>query len=240
MLGLVFAVGIAVWTLSAVTGPPPDRYAEIPAVDITAADVPPGVVVPAAAARPAPPDAIGEWADEVASTVDVPVRALRAYALTDLVLRGEAPRCQLTWATLAGIGRVESNHGRFAGARLDQDGRSSRPIIGVPLDGSRGVREIRDTDGGRFDGDTTHDRAVGPMQFIPSTWARWASDGDGDSQADPHDLDDAALAAGRYLCADGRDVGTPGGWWAAVLAYNNSVEYGQRVFGVADDYARSG
>ncbi|MGH3994059.1 MAG: lytic murein transglycosylase, partial [Pseudonocardiaceae bacterium] len=83
-----------------------------------------------------------------------------------------------------------------------------------------------------------YDRAVGPMQFIPSTWARWASDGDGDGQADPHDIDDAAVTAARYLCADRRDVGTARGWWAAVLSYNNSVDYAQRVFGAADAYAR--
>jgi membrane-bound lytic murein transglycosylase B len=155
-------------------------------------------------------------------------------------MRVEAPHCRLSWVTLAGIGRIESNHGRFGGAKLDADGRPSRPIIGVPLDGSGGVREITDTDGGTFDGDTTHDRAVGPMQFIPSTWARWAADGDRDGVGDPQDMDDAALAAGRYLCAGGRDTGTAQGWWAAVLSYNHSVEYGQRVFGVADAYGRGG
>lgn len=30
----------------------------------------------------------------------------------------------------------------------------------------------------------------------------------------------------------------PRDWWAAVLSYNNDVTYGQKVFGLADEYAR--
>jgi len=245
---VVLAAGAAVWALAGGPGGREKPNADPPAVDITPADVEPGAQAPAPAAQPVPVpasqgvpggDAVTEWADRTARQIDVPARALHAYAATDLTMRSEAPACRLSWATLAGIGRLESNHGRFAGARLGPDGRPSRPIVGVPLDGSPGVRDIPDTDGGRLDGDATHDRAVGPLQFIPSTWARWAADGDGDQQADPHDLDDAALAAARYLCDRGRDTATPGGWWAAVLTYNNSVDYGRRVFGVADRYARS-
>jgi membrane-bound lytic murein transglycosylase B len=77
------------------------------------------------------------------------------------------------------------------------------------------------------------------MQFIPSTWRAWASDGNLDGRADPQQIDDAALAAARYLCAGGRDLATGAGWWAAVLAYNGSVPYGQKVFGLADGYART-
>jgi membrane-bound lytic murein transglycosylase B len=77
------------------------------------------------------------------------------------------------------------------------------------------------------------------MQFIPSTWNNWASDGNGDGRGDPQQIDDAALAAGRYLCTGGRDMGSAKGWWAGVLSYNNSVSYGQKVFGLADGYART-
>jgi membrane-bound lytic murein transglycosylase B len=141
--------------------------------------------------------------------------------------------------SLAG-GRIESNHGQYGGATtLGADGRPSKPIIGAPLDGSPGVKAIGDTGRGRIDGDPTTDRAVGPMQFIPSTWSRWASDGNGDGAGDPQQIDDAALAAGRCLCANWRDMASAAGWWAGILSYNNSTEYAQKVFGLADGYAKA-
>ncbi|MEV5463672.1 lytic murein transglycosylase, partial [Streptomyces cellulosae] len=84
---------------------------------------------------------------------------------------------------------------------------------------------IRDTDGGAHDGDTAYDRAVGPMQFIPSTWARWGADGNGDGRTDPNNVFDAALAAGRYLCAGGRDLSVPAELDRAILGYNHSTAY---------------
>jgi membrane-bound lytic murein transglycosylase B len=162
-----------------------------------------------------------------------------AYGNADLVLHTSDPGCHLSWATLAGIGRIESNHGQYGGATLGDDGRPSKPIVGIPLNGSAGVKAVTDTDGGQFDGDSRVDRAVGPMQFIPSTWARWASDANLDGRGDPQQIDDAALAAGRYLCAHDRDLARPADWWAAVFSYNNSVPYGQKVFGLVDGYART-
>jgi membrane-bound lytic murein transglycosylase B len=185
-------------------------------------------------------DPMGDWARKVSDKTDIPARALRAYAIADLVMRSQAPSCQISWATLAGIGRVESHHGTIGGARLGDDGRPSRPIIGIPLNGGPGVRAIQDSDGGALDGDATWDRAVGPMQFIPTTWVKYAQRANGDGQApDPQNIDDAALAAARYLCSGSRNLGSGEGWWAAVMAYNNSVEYGQNVFSGADAYARA-
>jgi membrane-bound lytic murein transglycosylase B len=237
---LVIAVaGGGVWLYKAATEPEQSPI-EVPAASVPVADVQPGAVAP-----PQPQaGAVGEdplktWAARVAGAIDVPARALMAYGNAELVLRSEQPGCHLSWATLAGIGRVESNHGRYGGARLTDDGRPSKAIIGVPLDGSAGVKAIADTDGGRYDGDPAHDRAVGPMQFIPSTWQRWSADANLDGIGDPQQIDDAALAAGRYLCAGGRDLATPKDWWAAVFSYNNSVPYGQKVFGLADGYAKT-
>jgi membrane-bound lytic murein transglycosylase B len=178
-----------------------------------------------------------DWVRRVADRTEIPPRALHAYAFADLTLRMELPDCELSWATLAGLGRVESSHGQFDGAELDPAGRPTRPIFGVALDGSPGILKVSDTDRGALDGDARYDRAVGPMQFIPTSWETWGTDADGDGTADPQDIDDAALAAGRYLCHDSRDLSTGSGWWAAVLSYNNSTEYAQRVFELANRYA---
>jgi membrane-bound lytic murein transglycosylase B len=103
------------------------------------------------------------WVRQVAERTGLPARALYAYARTDLVLHVEAPACKLSWATLAGVGRVESAHGGFGGATLDRAGRPTKPIFGAALDGSSGVQQVADTDRGVLDGDTRYDRAVGPM-----------------------------------------------------------------------------
>jgi membrane-bound lytic murein transglycosylase B len=171
--------------------------------------------------------------------MNIPQRALLAYAKAELRVRETTPKCGISWTMLAGVGRKESMHGRFGGANIGDDGKLSQPIIGVPLDGLSGVRAIKDTDKGELDGDATWDHAVGPMQFLPVTWRKWAVRASGDgAPPDPQNMDDAALSAARYLCAVGGDLTKPGGWWSAVLTYNNSATYGQQVFDGQDAYAR--
>lgn len=177
------------------------------------------------------------WAQRMSEATSIPAPAVSAYGRAELTLAGEEPECRLSWATLAGVARIESNHGRFAGRTLGADGRPDSPIIGIALDGSPGVAAIPDTDGGRHDGDRVWDRAVGPLQFIPGTWRRWAADGDGDGVSDPQDVDDAALAAGRYLCEAGGDLTSASGWWDAVLAYNASDSYARSVLKATNEYA---
>ncbi|WP_222193067.1 lytic murein transglycosylase [Modestobacter italicus] len=163
----------------------------------------------------------------------IPTTAMEAYTAA-----AEANAdCGISWTLLAAIGRVESNHGRFAGATLHTDGLSSPPIIGIPLTGSGGTARITDSDGGRLDGDTVHDRAVGPMQFIPTTWAVYGADGNGDGRRDPFNIHDAAAAAGDYLCAAGKDLSTPAGQARAVFAYNHSDSYVASVLSLAATYA---
>jgi membrane-bound lytic murein transglycosylase B len=155
---------------------------------------------------------------------DLPQAAMSAYQDAAATLARTDPGCHLPWTLLAAIGRVESDHGRYGGSVLATDGVSRPEIIGVALNGKGPVAAIRDTDGGRLDGDDTWDRAVGPMQFIPSTWAWSGRDGDGDGRLDPHDLDDAALAAGDYLCS-GADLRDSDAMDAAILRYNPSDYY---------------
>ncbi|WP_022890434.1 lytic transglycosylase domain-containing protein [Agromyces italicus] len=177
----------------------------------------------------------GDWLQTVADTTGIPERALAAYTLAHVAVAEEEPKCGVDWATIAAIGAIESDHGRHGDSVLDESGDVSPPIIGRALDGD-GVAKIADTDDGVLDGDTTWDRAVGPMQFIPTTWERWASDANGDDVADPHQLDDAALTTGRYLCAAG-SMTSPEGWRAAVYSYNHDDDYVDEVARVAQEYA---
>ena len=144
--------------------------------------------------------------------------------------------CGLDWSLVAAIGRVESDHGRAGGNKLSAEGRATPGIYGVPLTGAGGTARITDTDGGTYDRDLTYDRAVGPMQFIPSTWSEVGVDADSDGQRDPQDVDDAALAAAVYLCAGSADLSTDAGRRAAVLRYNHSDAYVTTVLQIADGY----
>jgi membrane-bound lytic murein transglycosylase B len=196
---------------------------------------------PAAAARSRPgtgPAALVGWARALGVKVSIPPVALAAYGSAQLAVGAQSPGCHLSWTTLAGIGEVESLHGTYGGAQLLADGRSSRRIIGVAVDGAPGLATIRDTDAGRLDGDPHWDRAVGPMQFMPGTWRCWARDSEGDGRADPFDVDDAALSAAGYLCAAGGDLSTGRGWTAAIRAYNDSDRYLADVWQAAEHYAR--
>ncbi|MEY9990899.1 hypothetical protein ABIE67_002931 [Streptomyces sp. V4I8] len=152
----------------------------------------------------------------------LPASVFAAYRRAEQRLAREAPGCRLRWQLLAAIGQVESGQAR--GGRVTPDGTTVTPILGPRLDGVA-FALIRDTDGGAHDGDTGYDRAVGPMQFIPSTWARWGADGNADGRTDPNNVFDASLAAGRYLCAGGRDLSDPAGLDGAILGYNHSAAY---------------
>lgn len=174
-----------------------------------------------------------------ARATGIPRRALTAYVAAARQVEQDDPACRIGWNTLAGIGSSESSHGAFGGATVGDDGVAAPLIIGVPLDGTGGNRAIPDTDGGTLDGDTTWDRAVGPLQFIPTTWEQWGADGDGDGVRNPHDLDDAALAAARYLCDAGDDLSASEGWSRAVLTYNRSQAYARKVARTATEYARA-
>jgi membrane-bound lytic murein transglycosylase B len=179
----------------------------------------------------------GAWIARVAAAAGIPAPAMRAYADAELTLRAEQPSCHLSWNTLAGIGWIESQHGTIGGRTLLVDGRSSQPILGPALDGSGDYAAIHSTPASaEWHRDAVWEHAVGPLQFLASTWERWGIDGDGDGVADPRDLDDAALSAGHYLCADGHDLATDSGWNAAVRSYNHDASYVANVAVTANLY----
>ena len=178
------------------------------------------------------------WTTSVAARTGIPQTAVAAYGAATLRLARERRGCRLAWNTLAAIGHVESEHGTVGGRTLRPDGRPSAPVLGPALDG-RDFASIPSTVASvGWHGDVRWDHAVGPMQFIPSTWARWRSDGDDDGRADPHDLFDAAYAAGRYLCASDADLTTGHAWTEAIRSYNRSDAYVALVLAAANAYAQ--
>ncbi|MGN9891552.1 lytic murein transglycosylase [Micromonospora sp. L31] len=205
-----------------------------PATALPGGVPPTGPVAPPATGRPA--DALAAWAQTTGARVGISPVAMQAYGYAELVLAETNRSCQLSWTTLAAIGYVESRQGQANGASLQSTGRAEPEIIGDPLDGQGGRSRITDTDRGLFDRDTVYDRAIGPMQFIPTTWQEIGVDADNDGRKDPHDLDDAALAAARYLCKGGRNMTIPGDWWGAILSYNDVRRYAQDVFDRANQY----
>ena len=78
--------------------------------------------------------------------------------------------------------------------------------------------------------------AIGWMQFMPSTWLRWGTDGNGDGIADPWNPDDAVFAAARYLAASGgrEDISR------AIFSYNHADWYVREVLDYAQLFGNAG
>jgi hypothetical protein len=79
--------------------------------------------------------------------------------------------------------------------------------------------------------------AVGPMQFLPSTWQVWGITAFGEP-GPPNIMDpyDAVPSAARYLCASG--AGSPAGLAQAIFAYNHADWYVEEVLALARQYAQ--
>src|SRR6201996_8742419 len=163
----------------------------------------------------------------------IPTMALAAYRNAERMMAGAAPGCGISWNLLAGIGRIESMHAN--GGATDTHGTAVRPIYGPALDGTLPGNEVIVQ--GSTNGRISYARAMGPMQFLPGTWARYASDGDGDGVADPQNLYDSTLSAARYLCSGGLNLRNQSQVMAAILRYNNSTAYARNVLGWAAAYA---
>ncbi|MGI9604312.1 MAG: lytic transglycosylase domain-containing protein [Acidimicrobiales bacterium] len=175
---------------------------------------------------------VARWGTTVAA-VGQPLVVVDAYVRAARLVAAEQPTCGIEWWMLAGIGKVESGHGTWGGSTVDHNGDTSGTIIGLVLNGENGTASIPDSDGGVLDGDTVFDRAVGPMQFIPSSWRFFGRDGNGDDVADPHNLYDAAAAAGDLLCWVDGSLSTDAGLRAALFSYNHHQAYVEAVLRAA-------
>ncbi|MFE7077079.1 NlpC/P60 family protein [Streptomyces sp. NPDC057620] len=176
------------------------------------------------------------------SAADIPPRMLAAYNKAVQQIAGHVPKCRgMRWQVLAGIAKVESNHA--VGRTIASSGDIRPKIYGVLLNGSGAggnTTVFPDTDRGRWDGTARWERAVGPFQFLPSTWQDVGADAGGGKEADPHNADDAALSAAIYLCGDGRDLTERAQLKAAVGQYNHSSTYVTNVLGWIDQYTAGG
>ncbi len=167
----------------------------------------------------------------------IPAAALAAYQRAETVINTADKSCNIPWQLIAAIGRVESDHGRVNGNSLNADGLATPGIFGIALDGSNNTARIADSDAGLYDSDSKFDRAVGPMQFIPSTWRVVGVDADGDAERNPQDIDDAALASAVYLCSGDDDLSTEAGQRASVFRYNHSQSYVDLVLSIMEAYS---
>ena len=184
----------------------------------------------AAATVSAPPPTVGMNSP---GGLGIPTIALSAYRNAEQIMTASEPACGINWNLLAGIGRIESMHAN--GGATDARGTAIHPIYGPALDGTLPGNEVIVQS--NVSGRVTYARAMGPMQFLPDTWARYSSDGKGGGVADPQNLYDSTLAAARYLCSGGLNLRDPTQVMTAILRYNNSMSYAQNVLGWAAAYA---
>jgi len=105
---------------------------------------------------------------------------------------------------------------------------------GIPWEVLAAINKV-ETDFGRNLGPSSAG-AVGWMQFMPSTWARWGIDANGDGVADPDNPTDAIFSAARYLAGCGGQFDIS----AAVYCYNHASWYVKDVLGLAALYSRGG
>lgn len=215
---------VAVFALAGCTAPPAPPYAQQappPPLGGTGAGYT-GMIDP-------------EWAKLTAEATGIPELAVLAYAGAAIRAAEVYPDCGIGWNTLAGIGLVESGHGSYGGSSIGSDFTVRPPIYGAVLDGGD-TDHIPDSDGGAVDGISDYDRAVGPMQLIPQTWASWPSDGNGDGVGDPQNIADAAIAAANHMCRASGGMSTPDGWRAGITAYNTATDYLEKVAAAAQQY----
>ncbi|WP_419999393.1 hypothetical protein [Streptomyces boninensis] len=142
----------------------------------------------------------------------IPATPLAAYRAAAASLSETHPECGLPWELLAAIGMVESGHAW--GGAVDPDGTMLEPVTGE----RRGAE------------------TVGPMQLSTAVWALWAAGGTPDAEPDPQNIHDAALTAGRFLCAPGRDLTRDADLHQAIRSFHNAPMYVRAVLSWMADY----
>jgi len=167
-----------------------------------------------------------------AAAGEIPEVALEAY-------RHGATYCDaIEWPVLAGIGQIESHHGGLYGGVFDEEGTLRPPLYGVQLSGSGVGGNLTPYPIGEWLGRWglagPYQQAMGPMQFMPGTWAGYGTDASGDGYADPQNIFDAAASAAEYLCEGFTDLSS------AIKKYNNSDAYVADVLQAAALYAEDG
>jgi cell wall-associated NlpC family hydrolase len=212
---------------------PAQRYAEV-AQTTRLATPQPATQQATITVAPAP-DVIPGGGDGIASLPPVVMAAYESAASRANLLY---PSCSITWPLLAAIGEIESHQGASGGSsRVGWNGIEKPPILGLRLNGSHGIRAIKDSDHGRYDGDHKWDRAVGPMQFLPSTWKTFGVDADGDGVANPQSIRDSAGAAAGYLCKGNANLADPTQLAMAIYSYNAADWYVSDVLTLMSRYA---
>ncbi|WP_236795742.1 bifunctional lysozyme/C40 family peptidase [Amycolatopsis sp. GM8] len=218
---LVGALATCGWILARKPQQPPlpPQAAPAPAGNAAAAAGPSVLEVSAPVQAQAPQQQgkseLEKWAAGLSGPLDIPERTLMGYATGELTLRKEQPNCHLSWVTLAGIGKASADHGRFGGDAIDGNGVTQKALGSVPLQGAAG--------------EAANEKRSGPMQLTPKEWQR--------GQGNIQNIDDAAVAAGRTLCANGTDLQAGTQWWNAIASYRDSDLFRQQVLGNAQLYA---
>ncbi|QRP44583.1 bifunctional lysozyme/C40 family peptidase [Amycolatopsis sp. FDAARGOS 1241] len=182
--------------------------------------------VPAPSTQPnvPQPSEFDAWASKTSQWLDIPLRAMTGYAKATVTLTKEQPGCHLSWVTLAAIGKIASNHGRAHGDHVGDDGAMTKPL---------GTVEVRDF----YHHVVSTANASGPMQLSPAVWAKWQRSASG-GKPDPQNVDDAALTAGRALCAGGRDLATD--WWNGVASLQGAPVSLHRILATVNVYGTVG
>jgi hypothetical protein len=123
---------------------------------------------------------------------------------------------------------------RIPATYLDLYRRAAVTCPGLPWTVLAGIGTVETGNGANVHRSTAG--ALGPMQFIRSTWAMYGYDADGNGKADIRNPTDAVFSAARYLCAAGAGRGGQS-LDNAIFAYNHAWWYVREVINIANSYA---